>query len=337
MNIQSAAETLEININHLSSFTSDTIKKQYYKLALLHHPDKHSNSEESTKRFQSINTAYQYLKKEMQYFDKIGINMSDKFPPSNDPTTQAQDDSKEVPAYVNLLGIFINTLVKNAFTKSDVFVSIIQDIVMGCKQISLKLFDGLSKEMSLEIYSLLLKYQSVLHIKEEILEQIRLVLFEKYKHTYIFKLNPSIDDLFENNVYKLVLHGKPYFVPLWHSELYYDYLGNADATTNPSELDDQATSEIIVKCVPDLGEDTFIDEFNNIHTTVKAKLSDISIQHPILSFQLGSRTFTIPCDKLMIKAQQYITIKKQGISRIDEINIYNVDSKSDIVVKVLLE
>ena len=335
MNIQSAAETLELNFNDISSFTNEKIKKQYYKLALRYHPDKHSNSDESTQRFQGINSAYQYLKKEMQYFDKIGINMSDRFPPSADPS----DDSKEVPAYVNLLGIFINTLVKNAFTKSDVFVSIIKDIVMGCKQISLKLFDGLSKEMSLEIYSLLLKYQSVLHIKEEILEQIRLVLFEKYKHTYIFKLNPSMDDLFDNNVYKLVLHGKPYFVPLWHSELYYDYLGatDTDAPSSQGEHENQTTSEIIVKCVPDLGEDTFIDEFNNIHTTIKAKLADISIQNPVLQLQLGSRTFSIPCEKLMIKAQQYYTMKKQGISRIDEINIYNVDTRSDIIVKVLLE
>lgn len=331
MNIQSAAETLELNFNDISSFTNEKIKKQYYKLALRYHPDKHSNSDESTQRFQGINSAYQYLKKEMQYFDKIGIHMSDRFPPSTE-----SDDSKEVPAYVNLLGIFINTLVKNAFTKSDVFVSIIKDIVMGCKQISLKLFDGLSKEMSLEIYSLLLKYQSVLHIKEEILEQIRLVLFEKYKHTYIFKLNPSIDDLFDNNVYKLVLHGKPYFVPLWHSELYYDYIG-ATESTSQGESDDQTTSEIIVKCVPDLGEDTFIDEFNNIHTIIKAKLADISIQNPVLQLPLGSRTFSIPCEKLMIKAQQYYTMKKQGISRIDEINIYNVDTKSDIIVKVLLE
>lgn len=336
MNIQTAAETLELNFNNISSFTNEKIKKQYYKLALRYHPDKHGNSEESTRRFQDINTAYQYLKKEMQYFDKIGIHMSEKFPPS----AESSDDSKEVPAYVNLLGIFIHTLVTNAFTKSDVFVSIIKDIVMGCKQISLKLFDGLSKEMCLEIYSLLLKYQNVLHIKEEILEQIRLVLFEKYKHTYIFKLNPSMDDLFDNNVYKLVLHGKPYFVPLWHSELYYDYLGATDTDAPPSqgESDDQSNaSEIIVKCVPDLRGDTFIDEFNNIHTTVKAKLAEISIQNPVLQLQLGSRTFSIPCDKLMIKAQQYYTIRKQGISRIDETNIYNVEPRSDIIVKVLLE
>lgn len=251
--------------------------------------------------------------------------------------TSSTDNNEEQPAYISLLTIFVNLLVKSA--GSDLFASIVKDIVLGCKQISLKLFDGLSKEMSLEVYSLLLKYQGILCIKEEIIEQVKTVLFEKYKNTFLFSLNPSLEDLFESNVYKLVHNGHAYFVPLWHSELYYDCISGPTPTSPTSNgLDDASTDgEVIVKCIPDLGENIFIDEMNNIHTTMRVALRDISLKSPVLVLKLGTRSFEIPCDKLMIKPLQYYTIRKKGIAKIDDMNMYSIEQKADIVVKIILE
>lgn len=332
MNIQVAANILELNYNDISSFTPDKIKKQYYKLALQYHPDKHNNSAQSTAIFQELNTAYHYLMQEVHHLDHNNannmnnINMNQPHPFSSF-FTSSTENNQEQPAYISLLTIFVNLLVKSA--GSDLFASIVKDIVLGCKQISLKLFDGLSKEMSLEVYSLLLKYQHILCIKEEIIEQVKSVLLEKYKNTFLFSLNPSLEDLFESNVYKLVHNGHAYFVPLWHSELYYDYISGPTPTSNDGEL--------IVKCIPDLGENIFIDEMNNIHTTMRVALRDISLKTPVLELKLGTRSFEIPCDKLMIKPVQYYTIRKKGIAKIDDMNMYSIEQKADIVVKIILE
>jgi hypothetical protein len=354
LNIQTACEILEINYNDVSSFTMERLKKQYYKLALQNHPDKHNNSLQSTVMFQEINAAYNYLQNLLypllgkveqnrgQHGDKWEQNRGnsgDKWDKGCDNawdknvpftfssfTSEQMDRNNDNPdstTYMYLLSIFITTLAKSAYYKTDLFTTILKDIVTGCKQISMKLFDGLSKEMSLEVYSFLLKYQHILYIKEEILIKVKEVLLEKYENTCLVIINPSIDDLFDCNIYKLVHEGVTYFVPLWHSELYYDVVKN--------------DAELIVKCIPDLGTNIMIDEFNNIHVTVHAKLSDIDLKqaNACLLLRLGKQTFEIPYDKLLIKSVQYYTLRKKGIAKIDEVDMYYVDDKGDIIVKII--
>jgi hypothetical protein len=340
LNIQTACEILEINYNEVSSFSTERLKKQYYKLALQNHPDKHNNSLQSTVKFQEINASYNYLQNLLyplnpllgkveqnrgQSWDKCDQNSPfncNNFSSFNSESMDKNNDNQDNTAYMYLLSIFITTLAKSAYYKTDLFTTILKDIVTGCKQISLKLFDGLSKEMSLEAYSFLLKYQHILYIKEEILIKVREVLLEKYDNTCLVIINPSIDDLFDCNIYKLVHEGITYFVPLWHSELYYDVVKN--------------DGELIVKCIPDLGANIMIDEFNNIHVTVHAKLSDIDLINakPCLLVKLGKQTFEIPYDKLLIKSVQYYTLRKKGIAKIDEVDMYYVDDKGDIIVKI---
>ena len=56
------------------------------------------------------------------------------------------------------------------------------------------------------------------------------------------------DDLFDDNIYKLIVEDKIYLVPLWHNEIYFDGDGY----------------DIIVYCVPIIDNVT-IDENNNIY------------------------------------------------------------------------
>ena len=57
------------------------IKKNYRKLALIHHPDKNSNTEYSKNNFQKINAAYNILsdEKEREKYDKLNLNEQNNF------------------------------------------------------------------------------------------------------------------------------------------------------------------------------------------------------------------------------------------------------------------
>jgi hypothetical protein len=73
-------------------------------------------------------------------------------------------------------------------------------------------------------------------------------VLKKYDNVQIYKLNPSIDDLLNNNFYKLYIENELFLVPLWYNESYFDISG----------------SEIIVICEPELPKGMQIDDDNNI-------------------------------------------------------------------------
>jgi hypothetical protein len=122
-------------------------------------------------------------------------------------------------------------------------------------------------------------------------------------------------------VYKFELTNKTYLVPLWHNELYFDGENN---------------SEIIVKCIPELPDNVSIDENNNLLVHLYVKLEKGLLTNNI-AFQLGSKTFYIQTSHLYLKTHQPVVLKKQGISKIMEHEMYNIDNKSDIFVSLTLE
>jgi hypothetical protein len=54
----------------------------------------------------------------------------------------------------------------------------------------------------LNAYVFLSKHRSTLHLNQEIIDAIREKVLRKYEDVEIYKLNPSINDLINNNVYK---------------------------------------------------------------------------------------------------------------------------------------
>ena len=304
LNINSACELLEIDFCNLHNITREHLKKKYHKMALKYHPDKNGNTVESTKYFQTIQEAYELL----NHF----ISSKTSFVSSS----SLEDENND---YTHLLSLFISTIIKGNY--NSIISNIIKNIVMGCKDISLKIFDELDKEKSLEIYNFLCKYKNILYITDDIISQVRNILITKFSNDKIFILNPSIDDLFDNNIYKLVIDGKPYLVPLWHNELYFDGDGY----------------EIIVFCVPDLPKNLQIDENNNllVHLEIVKENIQQLFDKPYITVIIGKREFEINREQLYFKNKQNYILFNKGISKIIEKDTYNTSEKGNIIFSII--
>lgn len=329
MSLQNALDELEII--ELTNLDKEYIKKQYHKLALKWHPDKNINREVATEKFKKINEAYEYLMCIIGDTDN-NSNTSSDFVSSS--------VSKESKIYINLLTTFISSLFME--TNKEDIIRIMKEIVSETA-VALtatyirKLFDNLDNQKAIELYQLLYKYRCILYIKDDTLELVSLIVKEKLeresndskkekiRNDKIFILKPSIKDIMEHNIYKLYVDDQLYLVPLWHNELYFDGLDG---------------SEIIVLCQPKLPNELTIDENNNIYyekyISVERELLNLIKRDKFVSIEIGEKWFSIPINKLSLKEEQIYTLKKQGIARILEKNMYDVSCKGDICVKIIL-
>jgi len=291
MNSTLAREIIGFDENE--PITANELKRKYRRLALQFHPDKNGNSVESTENFKMIHEAYEYL--------QMHIGQQD----SPDNTSEAGDD------YMTMLQRFIESIIQ-----SPNMSEIIKEIVMnGCKKVSTRLFENMSKDTSMEMLSFISKYRNILHIDQDTIQGVREIILEKYKNDQIYILNPSLDDLLENNIYKLDVDGKIYLVPLWHSEVYFDGSG----------------CDIIVQCIPDLPANMYIDENNALHVDINAPFTISLLDSPIVLFKLGKQTFPL---QVLFKRTQTCYLHNQGISVIDEKNMYNIFPKGGVYIKI---
>lgn len=314
MNLIIALELLDISTDEIdvSNITHEYLKKQYHKMALKWHPDKNGNSYSSKDRFQKINEAYEYLCDELHL-------INDDNPNTNFTDVRYNKNENPNHMYVSILSKYLMILLKGDY--NEVLIQIVKDIVIGCKSISIKMFEDLDKHKAVEVYHLLCKYKDVFCISDNTLELVSSVIKEKYKNDKVFILNPTLKDLIENNMYKLYVDNKLYLVPLWHNEMYFDA---ADG------------SEIIVLCKPELPDHITIDEDNNIHIckqiSIKKDLTNMIYNNEPLYVEIINKKHAFSLSKLYIKKQQAYIIKGQGISKIVENDIYNVNFKGDIIV-----
>ena len=306
MNFKDAIDILEIDSKY-DELTLQFINKRYRKMALKYHPDKNGNTEESNEHFKKINEAYTYLKRESKYFEN-----------EDDLCNDSCDDSQSI--YLNVLKNFIKSAMDGNY--SDLIAKIVNDILNKGKQIPLKIFEDLDKDTALNVYIFLSRYKSLLYFSDELLENVKQMVIQKYDNVEIYKLNPSINDLLYNNFYKLYVQEELYLVPLWHKESYYDGSG----------------CEIIAICEPDLPNNIKIDDDNNLIVNIDvyaySDLPDMIINNQDISFDIGDETFSIPLSELYIKREQYYRLKGRGLVNVKK-DLYDLSDKSDIIVKIM--
>lgn len=313
MDLNAAFEILEIDINNKSTICKEHIKKQYRKLALKHHPDKNGNTEESNERFKKINEAYNYLN---------NLYLDDDDNGDNEHASTEESNNFQSSLYTDILKQFIRTTFEGKYT--EVLSKIVSKIIGAGKKISTDLFNELDKDTALNIYSFLSMNRSTLHLSQEILDLIREIVVKKYNNVEIYKLNPSINDLINNNLYKLYIGDELFLVPLWHNESYFETKNN--------------NSEIMVICEPELENGIIIDDDNNICIDVIINANDIPsllLNNALIPIQIGNKELSIPIEYLYMKKNQIYKIKGQGLAKFKR-DIYDISEKTDVIVHITI-
>jgi hypothetical protein len=313
MDYEQAFSILEIDFVNVKyqELTFEYLKKRYRKLALKYHPDKNGNTIESNERFKKINEAYNYLKKELVSLKPENYN--------SEKDDEVNYDTSSV--YLSVLKNFIKSVMEGNYI--DIIAKIVSEILVAGKQMSLKAFEDLDKDTALKIYKFLSKYKSTLHFSNEILEKVYEIVIHKYENVEIYRLNPSINDIISNNLYKLYIENQLYLVPLWHSESYYDGSG----------------CEIIVLSEPELPDNITIDDDNNLLVEIEYylynDLPEMIKNNVPVEFNIGEKKFSIPLSNLYMRREQYYYLKGEGISRVKK-DIYDISDRTDVIVKIKL-
>ena len=300
MNFEKACEILKLDTENLNLIL---LNNRYRKMALKHHPDKNGNTKTSNDQFKEINEAYNYLKNTLP------------------ETLDDQEEFEDNDIYLNVLKNFIKTVMDGNYV--EIISKVTNDILNKSKKITFQIFEELDKDVALNVYMFLSEFKSILGLNKDLLENIKQIVTEKYKNVQIYKLNPSINDLIQNNFYKLYIDGNLFLVPLWANVSYF---------TNNSD------GEIIVICEPDLPINMDIDENNNL--IVKIELSAyydlpkmIIDGRKNIEVEIGEQKFNIPFNKLHTTRVQYYCLKSQGLVNVKK-ELYDLSDKSDIIVEI---
>jgi hypothetical protein len=317
MNFKKAIEILEIPENMCDKLTIIYLKQIYHKMALINHPDK-NKSIDTKEIFQSINEAYNYLNNHIK----------------NTNNNDSSNTSFSFNDYTGLLKLFISNILN--VSKNNKYYEIIKIILLKLSTNSdyytitvlQELFNNIDKYTILQIYNIILQYKNELHINQGIIDNIKNIIVSKYANDELYILNPNIDDLLDNKIYKLIVKEETYYIPLWHNELYYDDVNN-----------DSSGCEIIVKCIPNIPDNISLDENNNLLVTINIDFFDIIKilqENKNIVFNIGKKNFEIPICELNIKKTQYYYFKQKGIAKVNLVDKYNIDILSDIIVKIKL-
>lgn len=315
-----------LGLSWTDTFTEIDLKRQYRKMALIYHPDK-NKSADATENFRRVQTAYEFLMKWEGYMDD---NDDDVFDETTTPFKEqnifhyfglnTETLKRGLSSYPNLLATFIEPILRSEVFQeitARIFHVIIESILDKCEEKTLLLLKRLDKRVFHKVRAFLRLYSEVLHLSDEFLDKIDREYEGTVQQDQCIILSPFLDDLFQDNLYRLTENGNVYLVPLWHHELVYDNSG----------------ADLYIQCVPILPDGMEIDEDNHLHVHVEIELNELWSK-TVLDVVIGTRLYPIARDQLFMKTHQTVILEKCGISCINTSSIYDVSERANIYVHI---
>jgi hypothetical protein len=278
--------------------TIDDIKKQYRTMALIYHPDRNS-AENATEKFQEVQSAYEYLLK-------------------NHDTEDLDEEGENLTGYRAILYSFLKGILTGE-NNNEVLCAIFQKIATTCEENAVEILNKLDKPNLMRTYDIIVKYARVFRFSDTFVQKICDLVNKRTENDECIILNPTLDDLFENNLYKLKVGEHTYIVPLWHHELVYDHSGN----------------DIYVRCDHRLPNNVVLGPNNNLLVQIVIDIKKIWVEGGH-RFYIGKREFHIPAHRLKLVPHQRVFLNNSGVSRINVWDPLDVTNKSDVVVDVTL-
>jgi curved DNA-binding protein CbpA len=335
MNSRRAYEILELE----PGAAYEMIRRQYKMLALKYHPDKNCAANAADK-YREIKEAHDLLCADTSPLDR---NTSDRCSTDRNSTDRNSTDRctsdrctsdplslfsrfKSSSTYARTASNFFEMIYNDEHFQRHVFHPLLMKLAGSCEDKSVEMFEKMDRQKAKKLYDILIQYQETLHLSDDFFVRIHKIIEAPIDDiddienndinddTNIIMLNPNIDDLIDQSVYKLKLaNGTTIIVPLWHRELEYD--------------------GVLVNCIPELPKDICLDEYNNIHVQCRMKIGDL-LDKKTVGIQVGSYNIEVHVSDLRFVSKQMVNIIGRGIPVPDDVDIFNVSQISSIYVHI---
>jgi hypothetical protein len=278
-----------------NNFNNNELKKAYYRAALQYHPDK-CNLENAEQLFKKVNESYEFLSNE-RGFDYVD-------PPENNYLFLIKKFIKLIIPNFNIDDAILNETLKTSFSNLKIF--------------SFKLLKNVSRNDLIKLYGFIIKNRELITFNNFILERLLETIKKNINIDNIIILNPTIDDLLDDNVYKLEIDNNELLVPLWQDEIEFDL----------------SNTKILIKNNPELDDNITIDNSNNIIIKIKKDIS--SLLDNDCAVLVGEKLFKIPSKELKIIKNQTFLKRSCGMLKINDDDLFDTSNRCDIVFDITL-
>lgn len=296
---QNAMNILELT--NCEDINEEQLRRQYRKLALKYHPDKNKDAN-TTQKFQEISHSYMYLSNRIKQSNKPFVDINEK------------ETDEEYNHFKDTIYCIVEKWLKKENMEEPLSIHIKHIISIIADVCELKILPIIEKiDHQIDCW----------RKRRDGGSSASAASFPATTNhpASIIILKPTLKDLFENNLYKLVERGDTYIVPMWHREITFE---------------DNSGNEIWVNCEPQLPENVVLDEKNNLHVDVTCDIKDL-LDKEIFEVCISSVDdifVSLNVDSVKLKRSQIIILEKQGISAPNPDDVYDISQKGDILLNI---